>query len=735
MCDTRDPGTNRTTDENDLFDPDQLAVDVERTGSTPLRPSRCPPSRACRTEGRAIPVAVVAVLGAVQLLRCSISSFTTPEEGLPTGIAGVDGGSIDAGPLAQREPAAPDKEALAPPTALPVEVATVPVAAPSAAEAKRATSGSDPVVVSCPDDATARVRLLFSPAAPVAGKPLRVTAVAEDELDVAGIELAGTAGRSDLEPLTMWGGPPWSWSVTLESAPVGTHRFLVASGDPAHPHACGEIEVVPPERAARAVPGKGIWPVERAWDRGMENLYAAWIGRLFRVDPGARAGWRPLHTVLHDPKRNFLYGHLGLDEDNTAAEHSVVAGPDCGDTPFFLRAYFAWKLRLPYAVQHCLRGTREKGTRCDDIPETNLDEEWDAIESPVERFNMWLEETVGDTVHSGTGRVLPEAAPGALYPVALSRETLRPGVVFVDPGGHVLVVSQWVPGTRERIGMLLAIDAHPDRTVSHKRFSRANFFFDAQLRTGGFKAFRPVIYAHGRMRFASDAELAADPGYPDLSLQQYELPSTHAFYRTIDVLLNPEPLDPLQAYRSHMEALVELLEERVSAVQVGVEYQKETDWATIDMPLGGEIFETTGPWEDYSTPARDLRLLLAMDEMSGFAQYVMDNPAIFRIPAGKAPGELARELAAEWRRSSTELGITYARSDGTTWRLDLAEIVDRMDRFEQSYNPNDCPEQRWGAAKNTPEFATCDRFAPDSQRRRMEKYRWWHHERFRPSAY
>jgi len=29
----------------------------------------------------------------------------------------------------------------------------------------------------------------------------------------------------------------------------------------------------------------------------------------------------------------------------------------------------------------------------------------------------------------------------------------------------------------------------------------------------------------------------------------------------------------------------------------------------VPMPEGYAIFETTGPWEDYSTPSRDMRLL------------------------------------------------------------------------------------------------------------------------------
>ncbi|MBI5491088.1 MAG: hypothetical protein HY905_27400 [Deltaproteobacteria bacterium] len=690
-----------------------------------------------RFDGFGIPVVIVVLLGAAQFLHQGIEALasTGDDQADVVGSAGEASGRADertsgrgaTGVAINGAKAGADER---------TSGQRAGEASGRAGEAsKRAGVMEDPVVPVCPPEGAGRARLFFSPAQPVAGGPLRVVAVTEEELDVAGIQLETAMGRADVEPLSMWGGPPWSWSVTLESAPQGTHRFVVASGDPAHPLACGTVEVAASGGAEVERAGKSVWPVERAWDGAMEDLYASWVGRLFRVDPGARAGWRPLHTVFRDPKRNFLWNHLGLGEDDPGSEHVAVVEPDCGDTPFFLRAYFSWKMRLPFAVRHCPRGTRERGTRCYGDPQTNLTEEWDDVESPVARFNKWLEEDIADTVHSSTGRVLPEVDPSELVAVALSRETLRPGTVFVDTNGHVLVVSQWVPGSAERIGLLLAIDAHPDLTVSHKRFSRASFQFDEALRTGGFKAFRPVVYEQGKIRFLSNAELAADPKLPHVSLEQYQLPSTHAFYRKVDMLLNPEPLDPVAAYRSHMEGVLELLDARRAAVEVAVEYQKGHDWAAIEMPQGGEIFETTGPWEDYSTPARDLRLLIALDELIGFPQYVMDNPAIFRIPEGTSPGELMRSMTVEWRHWSGEMGIDYTRSDGSTWRLSLAEIVERLERFEQSYNPNDCPEVRWGAGRKTDEMGPCERHAPADQVRRMEKIRWWHHMRFRPSRY
>jgi len=131
-----------------------------------------------------------------------------------------------------------------------------------------------------------------------------------------------------------WGGPPYAWSALLVEAPAGVHQFLLASGDPARPFACAEVRVRT-ERAGDADPpiATGAWPVERAWSREMENLYSAWVARLFLIDAGAKAGWRPLHQVLRDPKRNLLWGYLGLGEDNVQSKTKVYLTPDCADAP------------------------------------------------------------------------------------------------------------------------------------------------------------------------------------------------------------------------------------------------------------------------------------------------------------------------------------------------------------------------------------------------------------------
>ena len=73
------------------------------------------------------------------------------------------------------------------------------------------------------------------------------------------------------------------------------------------------------------------------------------------------------------------------------------------------------------------------------------------------------------------------------------------------------------------------------------------------------------------------------------------------------------------------------------------------------------------------------------------------------------------------------------RSDESKFSVSLAEVIARSDSLEMAYNPNDCPETRWGAVKGTPEMAPCKRAASSDQRRKMEKVRDWFHERKRPS--
>ena len=130
---------------------------------------------------------------------------------------------------------------------------------------------------------------------------------------------------------------------------------------------------------------------------------------------------------------------------------------------------------------------------------------------------------IGDTVHSGSARTALADNNTDYYPVSLSQETLRPGGVYADPYGHILVLVKRVPQTADGAGVFLAVDGQPDGTVARKRFWRGNFLFaqDPALGGPGFKRFRPIVRGtDGVLRRLTNEQIAKNPQYADFSLDQ-----------------------------------------------------------------------------------------------------------------------------------------------------------------------------------------------------------------------
>jgi len=242
--------------------------------------------------------------------------------------------------------------------------------------------------------------------------------------------------------------------------------------------------------------------------------------------PGQRnKGWKPLHQVLYDPQRNFLYNRLGYSEDSASAAVRVRAIADCGDAPYELRAYFAWKFGLPFRFRRCTRGTSRRGPRCTADYDNRL-AEFDKEQHPVARFNAFLGRSIAWQVHSGTMRTLPNDEASDFYPIAMNREAIRPGTVFVDVGGHVFVMTQW-----DENG-LYGIDGHPDKTVTRRKFSDRYFHVYRGMQTGGFKAFRPIVFQEDELMPLPNSALEAD-----FSVEQYRFSSPRGFYKKMDQLI------------------------------------------------------------------------------------------------------------------------------------------------------------------------------------------------------
>jgi hypothetical protein len=339
-----------------------------------------------------------------------------------------------------------------------------------------------------------------------------------------------------------------------------------------------------------------------------------------------------------------------------------------------------------------------------------------------------------DGVHSGTARTSLDNENSDYYPVSLTREALRPGTVYADPYGHTFILVSWVPQSKDNPGALLAVDAQPDKTIAIKRFWKGNFLFNTSEVVGepGFKAFRPIALDNGKIRLMKNEELDTSAGLVSFSLQQRKMDS-EVFYHAMERIINPKPLDPEEALLNLVKALYEQLLVRIKSVANGEAYLKAHPGSVIPMPSNANgIFQTGGLWEDYSTPNRDLRLLIAMDEVLNFPERAASSPEDFKISGSNSPEEVKKKLQALLDKKVSELKISYTRSDGSTQELTLAEILKRRDTFEMAYNPNDCIEVRWGALENSTERSTCNRQTSAYQQKTMLAVRKWFSQRLHP---
>src|SRR5690349_11612663 len=137
--------------------------------------------------------------------------------------------------------------------------------------------------------------VLVSPGAPIVGGSLRIVAVADRPLDAAltlvapdGAELHGTRERH--------GGSPYWWYLEETIAVPGAYRACLEGEG----RTCTDVAVTAGSaHSARA----GVWPVTRDWNRGMEDIYSAWVEKLFDDPLDAEPSWHSLDEVTREAGR------------------------------------------------------------------------------------------------------------------------------------------------------------------------------------------------------------------------------------------------------------------------------------------------------------------------------------------------------------------------------------------------------------------------------------------------
>ena len=168
--------------------------------------------------------------------------------------------------------------------------------------------------------------MLPSPMAPWKGAPLRVLIAAEKPLD-GELSLIAPDGSVAAKSRDRQGGPPYFWFAEVVSPAAGTwHATLTLDTAPS---ACStitrEIAVSASKPAAPHAAEGSVWQLRNTWNRATENLYSAWIDKLFDAPLDAEPSWKAWHEVLRDRSRNFLFNYLGLGEDSFSLSSAPTA--------------------------------------------------------------------------------------------------------------------------------------------------------------------------------------------------------------------------------------------------------------------------------------------------------------------------------------------------------------------------------------------------------------------------
>lgn len=566
--------------------------------------------------------------------------------------------------------------------------------------------------------------IFYSPQRPNAKQPLRVIVTSVADPFPGRLVLEGPDGTVIEPKARKYGLGPHALVAKIDTPAVG--KWIARFGDGERVDACRRIRVDHRKPKARD-DSQMAWTPRLQWGEDTENFYATFVEALFDYPLSEDVSWKNLHTVLRDEERNLLFDHYSRGE-----EKKLRMKPDCADLPYMLRAYFAWKLGLPYAYRQCNRGRAGRPPTCQEINPATMDRP--AGKDDVEAFGWFANRKVRNGVHSASGRTHPDDENTDFYPIPMARKWIRPGTLYADPYGHLLIVVKWLPQPMDGYGVLLAADGQPDGTIGRRRFWQGSFLFDPSTKDvgAGFKWFRPVIW-HRKDKenvVLANADIKRRTGIAPFSKDQYQ-GTKEDFYDRMGALINPRPLDPKAMQASLIDAFDESVRRRVTSVNNGIEWAKKNPGKTAKMPRGYSIFETVGPWEDFATPARDLRLLISMHTVVNFVETVRRAPDRYGLTAQTVDAAID-ELVRERDSVLASRSITYTGSDGAERQLTLKEVLDRRKTFEMAYNPNDCIEIRWAEPPESAAMSACKRRAPAAQTQRMKKYRSWFADRRRP---
>lgn len=448
-----------------------------------------------------------------------------------------------------------------------------------------------------------------------------------------------------------------------------------------------------------------VWKVYKThWSDADEAGYAAFVKAI------GRSQCSSLETCLQSDANPFR-----SDDD------PVLRG-DCADMVYVLRGYYAWKNGLPFSYQNAmaLAGRAREDIRYSS--NGNVVAGRRQIINHVSNAHRFLGR-IGGEVSTAMFRTHPETGGGRkhddFYPIKISRETVKPGVIAYDIYGHVGIVYDVLDD-----GRVMVVASHPDESVTRTTYG-PNFIRSKPELGAGLKAWRPIhvegaaTNGDGSLR-GGRLVAAANDAISDFSLEQFmgTHPHPSGVWHYGEFRHNDRTLkyydyvrrrlaapnfayNPVDELRFGLRAICTAAKARKTAVDAATTARIHLKPHPGRLPPN--IFGTYGEWEEYSTPSRDARLKVSFIELRRDMQRLVEA-AKTDEPGVRYDGrDLAGDLLTAFEEEKNACTFTYWRSDRTRVRLNLGHVMERL--WDLSFDPYHCPERRWGA--RGAELETC----------------------------
>lgn len=433
---------------------------------------------------------------------------------------------------------------------------------------------------------------------------------------------------------------------------------------------------------------------------------------------------------------------------------------DCADFPYYLRAYYAYKNSLPFSFVSSIKAAPFTQTQIDEIArqraaivakdgeEAGLKFDKSVADLrysrngnlPVGRLNVPASTgvarefgsiglMVNDVISSGFFRMYTaDPDTGSMndfYSPRIQAGSIRPGTAVYAIAGHVGIISSIASN-----GEVEIMDAHPDNSITHKKLSPNEYLVDSPKKGGNFKNFRslslsnPQYDKNGNI-IKAKTNLAKDEMIQDFSLEQYDAKNftingqkvKFIEWQKYRVSGGTYRVKPAEEISNEIFGLCSAFKDRVADVDAAVNNGLHTQ-AHID-PLPHNIFGAEGDWETFSSPSRDLRLRIKVQEIVETAKELARRVAAKDSSIDYTGVNVKADMVAAYKSAAATCKVTYTKSDKTKVSLNLIQLLSRLSQI--SFDPYMCPEVRWGATAAA-ELATC--------RMSADKHEWHKYTQF-----